>query len=154
MKLTTTLVTGLLATTASATFDKWLPWGKRDYPCINVYQGIPENATLAAGTPVQIAFNRNTDRCTDSGLDQYAGNYSVWLYNNPTRNMGNLGYDAQAKVVDRIPGTAKNVTVTIPADLPKVEDDSNWYLRVDTVLVNAPQMPSLFNAQGPFRIVR
>jgi hypothetical protein len=115
-------------------------WGKRDYPCINVYQGIPENATLAAGTPVQIAFNRNTDRCTDSGLDQYAGNYSVWLYNNPTRNMGNLGYDAQAKVVDRIPGTAKNVTVTIPADLPKVEDDSNWYLRVDTVLVNAPQV--------------
>lgn len=54
--------------------------------------------------------------------------------------MGNLGYDAQAKVVDRIPGTAKNVTVTIPADLPKVEDDSNWYLRVDTVLVNAPQV--------------
>ncbi|OJJ01302.1 hypothetical protein ASPVEDRAFT_191099 [Aspergillus versicolor CBS 583.65] len=153
MKLTT-LVTGLLATTASAAFDKWQPWGKRDYSCINVYQGIPENATLAAGTTVQIAFNRDSDRC-DAVLDQYAaGNYSVWLYNNPNRNLGDLSYDAQAKVVDRIPGTAKNVTVTIPATLPKVKDDSNWYLRLDTVLVNAPQMPSLFNAQGPFRIVR
>ncbi|KAL2865016.1 uncharacterized protein BJX67DRAFT_383232 [Aspergillus lucknowensis] len=154
MKFTSALVSGLLATSASAAFDKWAPWGKRDYSCINVYQGVPENATLAANWPVEIGFNRNSGRC-DAIYDQYPNsNYSVWLYNNPVRELGNVQADYQVRLRDGIPSDAGRVTVTLPSDLPEVDDDTVWYLRLDTWLPTAPQMPSFFNVQGPFRLVR
>ncbi|KAI9369546.1 hypothetical protein BJX61DRAFT_136858 [Aspergillus egyptiacus] len=153
MKLTATLLTGLLATSASAAFDKWSPWGKRDYSCVNILQGIPENATVAANTAIEIKFDRDSGRCDESLSAYPADNYNVWLYNNPVRNMG-ISWDAQVKVLGDVPADAGSMTVTIPDNLPEVEDDSVWYMRVDTVLATAPQMPSLFYAMGPFRIRR
>ncbi|KAL2827958.1 hypothetical protein BDW59DRAFT_53301 [Aspergillus cavernicola] len=154
MKLTATLVSGLLATTASAAFDKWAPWGKRDYSCINVYQGVPENATLAPNWDVEIGFNRNSGRCGTLYDNFPSGNYSLWLHNNPVLDMGFVKSDYQLKLQDGIPNTAGRITFSLPDDLPDVDDDTVWYLRLDTYLPTAPQMPSLFNAMGPFRLVR
>ncbi|KAL4819768.1 hypothetical protein BDW67DRAFT_154093 [Aspergillus spinulosporus] len=153
MKLAAAVVTGLLATSASAAFDKWAPWGKRDYSCINAYSGPTENSTLTTGTPLEIKFNRNSGRC-DSLNDYPTGNYSLWLHNNPVRNLGFVNSDYQVKIQDGISSDATSVTFTLPDDLPEVADDTVWYLRLDTYLPTAPQMPSLFNALGPFRIVR
>ncbi|CBF73856.1 hypothetical protein AN8086.2 [Aspergillus nidulans FGSC A4] len=153
MKLTAAVVTGLLATSTSAAFDKWAPWGKRDYSCINAYSGPTENSTLTTGTPLEIKFNRNSGRC-DSLNDYPTGNYSLWLHNNPVRNMGFVNSDYQVKIQDGISSDATSVTFTLPDDLPEVADDTVWYLRLDTYLPTAPQMPSLFNALGPFRIVQ
>ncbi|KAL3476500.1 hypothetical protein BJX99DRAFT_141183 [Aspergillus californicus] len=155
MKLTTALASGLLATTASAAFDKWSPWGRRDYSCVNVYQGIPENATLAADANVDIAFNRNSGRCGDL-YDQYpTSEYSLWLWNNPFRGAGYVTtWDARVQVKDGIPADADSVTFSVPDDLPAVNDDTVWYLRLDTTVPDAPQYPSLFYAMGPFKIER
>ncbi|KAL4984429.1 hypothetical protein BDW68DRAFT_18896 [Aspergillus falconensis] len=154
MKFAASIVTGLLATSASAAFDKWAPWGKRDYSCINAYSGPTENSTLTTNTPLEIKFDRNSGRC-DSSLNNYpASNYSLWLHNNPVRNLGFVDSDYQVKIQDGIPSDATSVTFSLPDDLPEVDDDTVWYLRLDTVLATAPQMPSLFNALGPFRIVR
>ncbi|KAL3458963.1 hypothetical protein BJX64DRAFT_210728 [Aspergillus heterothallicus] len=154
MKLTSALVTGLLATSASAVFDKWAPWGKRDYHCLNVYQGVPENASLAQNWPVEIGFNRASGRC-DPIYDQFpTSNYSVWLYNNPVRVNGFVQQDYRVKLVDGIPLDAGRVTIRLPSDLPEVDDDTVWYIRLDTWLPTAPQTPSFFNAQGPFTLTR
>ncbi|EAW14994.1 uncharacterized protein ACLA_004080 [Aspergillus clavatus NRRL 1] len=155
MKLSTAIITSVLAIGASA-FDKYQPllaWGKRDYPCINVYQGIPDNAAVAPGTTITLRFNRApTTHCSDP-LTTYPGNaYRVWLYNNPVRVPNSVNYDQSIRITDGIAETDGEVTITIPADLPAVNDDSVWYLRVSTELSTAPQMPSLFDALGPFTI--
>ncbi|KAL4929777.1 uncharacterized protein BDV17DRAFT_260981 [Aspergillus undulatus] len=155
MKLTAAITTGLLATSASAAFDKWAPWGKRDYSCINAYSGPTENSTLTTDLPLSIHFNRNSGRCDNDYYDQYPnGNYSLWLYNNPVRDLGFVNADYRVKIQDGISPDAKSVSFQLPEDLPEVEDDTVWYLRLDTYLPTAPQMPSFFNALGPFRIVR
>ncbi|GLI79673.1 hypothetical protein PoHVEF18_008013 [Penicillium ochrochloron] len=152
MKFTGAVVASLLATSAAA-FDKYQPWGKRDYACVNVYQGIPDNSTVTAGQTVHLRFNRApTTHCSDP-LAQYPGsNYTVFLYNNPVRNLDTIHFDAQIKIAGDIPESAGKVDVKIPKDLPQVKDGSVWYLRLSTALVTAPQMPTLYNAAGPFTI--
>ncbi|KAL4882268.1 hypothetical protein BJY04DRAFT_187565 [Aspergillus karnatakaensis] len=154
MKLAAAVATGILATSASAAFDKWAPWGKRDYSCINAYAGPTENSTIAPNWPVEIRFNRNSGRC-DSLYDQFpTGEYSLWLYNNPVREAGFVKSDYQVKLEGNIPSDAGSVTFTLPDDLPEVDDDTVWYLRLDTWLPTAPQTPTFFNALGPFRLQR
>lgn len=162
MKFTGAIVASLLATGAAA-FDKYqrtspptlypiikpenlsltnyLAWGKRDYACVNVYQGIPDNSTVAAGQTVHLRFNRApTTHCSDP-LAQYPGsNYTVFLYNNPVRNLDTIHFDAQIKIAGDVPESAGKVDVKIPKDLPQVKDGSVWYLRLSTGLVTAPQV--------------
>ncbi|KAI9039429.1 uncharacterized protein KD926_009443 [Aspergillus affinis] len=153
MKLSAALSAALLAVSATAQFDKNLPWGKRDYACINVYQGIPDNSTVAPGAEVTLKFNRAPNGHCDSSLSKYPGTpYAVWLYNNPVRNRDVVSWDKRVKITDGVNEHNGKVTITVPKNLPTVKDDSVWYLRVDTVLSTAPQMPSLFNAAGPFAI--
>ncbi|KAF9894794.1 hypothetical protein FE257_004415 [Aspergillus nanangensis] len=152
MKLTFALPTALLALGVAA-FDKNQPWGKRDYACVNAFQGIPDNSTVAPGTQINVKFNRaDTGRC-DAYLNQYPGDpYSLWLYNNPVRNLDVISFDQSIKITDGIAEADGCVTFTIPDNLPVVADDSVWYLRLSTSLSTAPQMPTLFNAAGPFAI--
>lgn len=123
------------------TNDIDLAWGKRDYACINVYQGIPDNSTVSAGQTVHLLFNRApTTHCTDP-LAKYPGsNYTVFLYNNPVRNLDTIHFDAQIKIAGDIPESAGKVDVKIPKVLPQVKDGSVWYLRLDTSLPTAPQV--------------
>lgn len=135
-----------------------------------MYQGIPDHSTVAPGAEITLKFNReSTERC-DSSLSQYPGTpYYVWLVNNPVRNRDFVSWDQRVKITDGVSEDGGEVTITIPDDLPAVNDDSVWYLRVDTVLSTAPQvslfqsmgsslgtnkvqMPSLFNVAGPFAI--
>jgi hypothetical protein len=118
-----------------------LAWGKRDYACVNVYQGIPDNSTVSAGQTVRVRFDRKpTGRCPDP-LTQYPGDdYSVWLYNNPVRKMDAISFDQSIKITDGIKEKAGGVVITIPKDLPQVKDGSLWYLRVGTTLSTAPQV--------------
>lgn len=44
------------------------------------------------------------------------------------------------------------MSITIPEDLPTVDDESVWYLRLSGSLSTAPQMPTIYNAAGPFTI--
>ena len=155
---------------------------------MNVYQGIPDNSTVTAGQTIKVRFDRKpTGRCPDP-LAQYPGDdYSVWLYNNPVRNLDAISFDQSVKITSGIKEKAGVVDVTIPKNLPKVNDGSLWYLRVATTLSTAPQvclslflafswwnllyrdcfffwmtaganfmmqMPSLFNAAGPFTVVK
>ncbi|PLB35337.1 uncharacterized protein BDW47DRAFT_128270 [Aspergillus candidus] len=151
MKIAVALSTAL-AVTVSA-FDKNIPWGKRDYPCVNVFQGIPDNSTVSPGAKIDIKFNRApTTHCDDSLAKYKGGAYSVWLYNNLSRDRDNINFDERVKVQGDIAESDGAVTITIPNDLPAVDDKTVWYLRLDTTLINAPQMPSLFNAAGPFTI--
>lgn len=128
-------------------------WGKRDYSCINVYQGIPDNSTVAPGTTVDIRFNRAaTTNCADP-LAQYPGDYySIWLYNNPVRHLDTIHYDKQIKLKDGFSEKDGKVTITIPKNLTAVNDDTVWYLRLSGSLLTAPQMPTIYNAAGPFTI--
>lgn len=116
-------------------------WGKRDYACINVFQGIPDNSTVAPGAKITLKFNRaSTGRCDDA-LNQYPGDpYSVWLYNNPVRNLDQLSWDESLQVGKKVDESKGTVTFTIPKDLPAVNDDSVWYLRLSTSLSTAPQV--------------
>ncbi|KAA8642807.1 hypothetical protein EYZ11_004341 [Aspergillus tanneri] len=144
------LAFSVLATAALAEFDKNLPWGKRDYACINVFQGIPDHSTVSPGAEVTLKFNRaSTGRC-GAYLDQYPGTpYKVALYQNPIRNRDVVTWDKRVSVVDGVNEADGKVTITIPKNLAQ---DGDWYLRVDTTLEKAPQMPSLFNAAGPFTV--
>ncbi|KAE8394880.1 hypothetical protein ETB97_012670 [Aspergillus alliaceus] len=154
MKISAALSTALLAVSAAAAFDKNQPWGKRDYPCVNVFQGIPDNSTVAPGAEINIKFNRNSPNC-DKSLRQYKGaDYSVYLYNNPVRGMNTINFDRELPIKRGIPEQDGAVTITIPSqeELGTVKDDSVWYLRLSTSLNDAPQMPTLFNAAGPFAI--
>ncbi|OJJ80334.1 uncharacterized protein ASPGLDRAFT_69435 [Aspergillus glaucus CBS 516.65] len=152
MKISAAIATAALAAGATA-FDKYLPWGKRDYSCVNVYQGVPDNSTVAPGTTIDIRFNRApTTNCEDP-LAQYPGDYySVWLYNNPVRNLDTINYDHQVKLTDGFSEKDGKVSITIPEDLPTVDDESVWYLRLSGSLSTAPQMPTIYNAAGPFTI--
>ncbi|KAJ6120968.1 hypothetical protein N7523_005248 [Penicillium sp. IBT 18751x] len=152
MKFSAAIITSLLATSAVA-FDKWQPWGKRDYSCVNVYQGVPDNSTVTAGQTVHLRFDRKpTSHCADP-LSKYAADkYSVWLYNNPVRNLDTIDFDQRIRIASGIDGSAGKVDVTIPKNLPHVKDGSVWYLRIDTSLSSAPQMPTIYNAAGPFTI--
>ncbi|KAJ5204821.1 uncharacterized protein N7498_005700 [Penicillium cinerascens] len=152
MKFTAAIITSLLATSAVA-FDKWQPWGKRDYSCVNVYQGVPDYSTVTVGQTVHLRFNRKpTSHCADP-LNQYPGDkYSVWLYNNPVRDGDTINFDKRIQIASGIAESAGVVDVKIPSDLPHVKDDSVWYLRIDTSLTTAPQMPTIYNAAGPFTI--
>ncbi|KAB8078123.1 hypothetical protein BDV29DRAFT_166928 [Aspergillus leporis] len=150
MKISAAISTALLAVSASAAFDKNLPWGKRDYNCVNVFQGIPDNSTIAPGAEVTLKYNRVSENC--ESLKQYPGaNYQARLYNNPVRNP-EVHWDQEVLVKKEIPEADGYVTIVIPQDLPEVADDSVWYLRFSTSLNTAPQMPTLFNAAGPFTI--
>lgn len=118
-----------------------IAWGKRDYACINVYQGIPDNSTVTTGQTIHIRFNRKPTTYCPHPLRQYpSDDYSVWLYNNPRRHRDIISFDKEIKIVDGIPESAGAVAVRIPENLPKVEDGSVWYLRVGTVLSTAPQV--------------
>ncbi|KAE8143145.1 hypothetical protein BDV38DRAFT_277172 [Aspergillus pseudotamarii] len=153
MKISAALSTALLAVSAAA-FDKNQPWGKRDYNCVNVFQGIPDNSTVAPGAEINIKFNRNSKNC-DESLGQYPGaNYTIYLYNNPVRNLDVIHFDRELPIKKDIPEKDGAVTITIPSqeELGTVADDSVWYLRLSTSLNTAPQMPTLFNAAGPFAI--
>jgi hypothetical protein len=90
---------------------------------------------------VHLRFNRApTTHCSDP-LAQYPGsNYTVFLYNNPVRNLDTIHFDAQVKIAGDIPESAGKVDVKIPRDLPQVKDGSVWYLRLSTTLVTAPQV--------------
>ncbi|KAJ5259436.1 hypothetical protein N7478_012417 [Penicillium angulare] len=152
MKISSAIIVSALAATATA-FDKWQPWGKRDYPCLNVWQGIPDNATLTEGQTVHLRFNRKpTTHCSDALTKYPASGYGVWLYNNPVRHLDTINYAASVKIEQSVKVTNGLIEVKIPASLPKVEDGTVWYLRLDTSLDTAPQMPTLFNAAGPFSI--
>ncbi|KAA8647476.1 uncharacterized protein ATNIH1004_006169 [Aspergillus tanneri] len=115
-------------------------WVKCDYSCINVYQGIPDNSTVAPGSKIDIRFNRApTSHCPDP-LNKYAGgNYSLWPYNNPMRNRDTIAYDQSIEIQSDIPESQGVVTITIPENLPVVKDYSVWYLRLSTYLPDAPQ---------------
>ncbi|KAJ5872660.1 uncharacterized protein N7529_005013 [Penicillium soppii] len=154
MKFTVPVLASLVAT-STALFDKNQPWGKRDYSCVNVYQGIPDNSTVTAGQTIKFRFDRKpTGRCPDP-LTQYPGDdYSVWLYNNPVRKLDTISFDQSIKITSGIKEKAGVVDVTIPKNLPDVKDGSLWYLRVGTSLSTAPQMPTLFNAAGPFTVIK
>lgn len=123
-------------------------WGKRDYPCVNVFQGIPDNSTVSPGSKITLEFNRaSTSHCDDT-LAKYPGSdYSLWLYNNPVRNLDMIHFDQEIKITDGIPEKDGTVTFTIPENLPAVKDDSVWYLRLSTSLSTAPQV-SGFRAFG------
>ncbi|KAG2420662.1 hypothetical protein HFD88_000275 [Aspergillus terreus] len=152
MKISLALSTALLALSANA-FDKNQPWGKRDYPCVNVFQGIPENSTVSPGSKITLQFNRASTTLCDDSLAQYPGSpYSIWLYNNPVRNLDMIHFDKEIKIADGIPEKDGTVTFTIPRNVSAVKDDSVWYLRLSTSLATAPQMPTIFNAAGPFAI--
>ncbi|KAJ5625029.1 hypothetical protein N7510_001338 [Penicillium lagena] len=152
MKLSATLLTSILVTSAAA-FDKWQPWGKRDYACVNVYQGIPDHSTVKAGQTIHLRFNREpTTHCSDP-LNKYPGDeYSVWLYNNPVRHLDTISFDQSIKIVTGIREADGAVAVKIPEHLPRVKNGDAWYLRLDTDLSTAPQMPTIYNAAGPFTI--
>jgi hypothetical protein len=108
---------------------------------VNVYQGIPDYSTVSAGQTVHLRFNRKpTSHCPDP-LNKYPGDkYSVWLYNNPVRNLDTINFDQRIQIASGIPESAGVINVKIPKDLPKVKDGSVWYLRVDTTLSTAPQV--------------
>ncbi|KAJ5351715.1 hypothetical protein N7452_000689 [Penicillium brevicompactum] len=154
MKFTVPILASLMAT-STALFDKNQPWGKRDYSCVNVYQGIPDGSTVTAGQTIKVRFDRKpTGHCADP-LNKYPGDdYSVWLYNNPVRKQDTISFDQSIKITSGIKEKAGVVDVTIPKNLPQVKEGSLWYLRVQTSLSTAPQMPSLFNAQGPFTVAK
>ncbi|KAL4804996.1 hypothetical protein BDV18DRAFT_23641 [Aspergillus unguis] len=153
MKLTTAILCGLYATTASAAFDKFLGWGKRDYPCINAYSGPTDNSTLSAGSTVEIQWDLNSGRCGNTYDGASTGNYSLWLYYNPVHDLGFANWDHQITIDNAIPPGSNSVTFSIPTDLPADTDEMLWYLRLSTYLPDAPQIPSLFNILGPIRIV-
>ncbi|KAJ5991938.1 hypothetical protein N7451_007662 [Penicillium sp. IBT 35674x] len=152
MKISTTIITSALVASATA-FDKWQPWGKRDYSCLNVYQGIPDNSTLSPGQTVSLHFNRApTTHCPDPLAKYPTGTYGVWLYNNPVRDRDTISFAQSIKIEQGINATCGHIYVKIPAKLPAVQHGDLWYLRLDTSLDTAPQMPTVYNAAGPFSI--
>jgi hypothetical protein len=104
---------------------------------------------VTAGQIVHLRFNRApTTHCTDP-LAKYPGsNYTVFLYNNPVRNLDAIHFDAQIKIAGDIPESAGKVDVKIPKNLPKVKDGSVWYLRLDTTLATAPQVSNFFGSRA------
>ena len=90
---------------------------------------------------MRVRFNRKpTGRCPDP-LTQYPGDaYNVWLYNNPVRNLDTITFDQSIKIASGINETVGVVDVTIPKNLPAVQDGSLWYLRIGTSLSTAPQV--------------
>lgn len=112
---------------------------------MNVFQGIPDNAAVTEGQTIHLRFNRQpTVHCSDPLVKYPTSKYSVWLYNNPVRNLDTINFDKQIKIADNIPATANAVDVKIPANLPKVNNKDVWYLRLSTSLDTAPQVRVLF----------
>lgn len=108
---------------------------------------------MTAGQTVHLRFNRKpTSHCADP-LNKYpADKYSVWLYNNPVRNLDTINFDKRIQIASGISGSAGVVDVTIPKNLPQVKDGSLWYLRIDSSLPTAPQVCSdCSDAVGIFR---
>ncbi|KAJ5673455.1 hypothetical protein N7507_002582 [Penicillium longicatenatum] len=152
MKIFAAIITSALVASATA-FDKWQPWGKRDYSCLNIYQGIPDNSTLSPGQTVSLYFNRApTTHCPDPLAKYPTGTYGVWLYNNPVRDRDTISFAQSIKIEQGINTTCGHIYVKIPAKLPSVQHGDLWYLRLDTSLDTAPQMPTVYNAAGPFSI--
>ncbi|KAJ6111003.1 hypothetical protein N7486_003238 [Penicillium sp. IBT 16267x] len=152
MRISAAIITSALVVSVAA-FDKWQPWGKRDYSCLNVYQGIPDNSTLSTGQTVSLHFNRApTTHCPDPLAKYPTGTYGVWLYNNPVRNRDTISFTESIKIEQGINATCGHIYVKIPEKLPAVQDESLWYLRLDSSLDTAPQMPTVYNAAGPFSI--
>lgn len=118
-------------------------WGKRDYSCLNVYQGIPDNSTLSPGQTVSLHFNRApTTHCPDPLANYPTGTYGVWLYNNPVRDRDTISFAQSIKIEQGINATCGHIYVKIPAKLPAVQHVDLWYLRLDTYLETAPQVCS------------
>lgn len=124
-------------------------WGKRDYYCLNTIQGIPESSTLSPGDHINIHFNRNpTEHCSNPLTEFPGSDYKLWLVNAPTRNLDTINFEHSVifrKEVDEAKGT---VGWTVPKNLPKVEDSSLWYLRLDATLATAPQVNTLSSLEG------
>lgn len=76
----------------------------------------------------------------------------MWLYNNPVRVPNGVNFEQEIKLKDGFSEKDGNVAITIPENLPAVNDDSVWYLRLSGSLSTAPQMPTVYNAAGPFAI--
>ncbi|PKX96383.1 uncharacterized protein P174DRAFT_457179 [Aspergillus novofumigatus IBT 16806] len=143
MKITAAIVSSLAG--SAAAFDKNQPWGKRDCPRINVFQGLPDNATVSLGDKIEFRWNRNpTGHCPDPLCEYPGSDYKIVIYNNP--QPGPNGVNAEQTEEDG------KFRAQIPKSLPVVKDDSLWYLRIETVLETAPQMPTLFIAAGPFTV--
>ena len=64
----------------------------------------------------------------------------MWLYNNLSRDRDMINWDHRVKVKGDIAESDGAVTITIPTDLPAVDDETVWYLRLDTTLSTAPQV--------------
>ncbi|KAK2763944.1 hypothetical protein FQN54_009563 [Arachnomyces sp. PD_36] len=154
MKFTAAIITGLLAANASAAFDKYAPWGKRDYYCLNVIQGIPEGTTLTSGDVINIKWNREaTALCSDPQADSPASDYKFWLVNDPIRDRDTIDFYGEIIIREGIDGENMEAVFTVP-DAPDARDNTAWYLRLDTTLAEAPQMPSHYSVAGPFTIVQ
>lgn len=96
---------------------------------------------MKEGQTVHLRFDRQpTVHCSDPLAKYPAGEYSVWLYNNPVRDRDNIKYDKQIKIASGISAKANSVDIKIPANIPKVNNKDVWYLRLDTTLVSAPQV--------------
>ncbi|KAJ5523914.1 hypothetical protein N7494_010564 [Penicillium frequentans] len=138
MKLSAAIITSALVASATA-FDKW--------------QRIPDNSTLSPGQTVSLHFNRApTTHCPDPLAKYPTGTYGVWLYNNPVRDRDTISFAQSIKIEQGINATCGHIYVKIPAKLPAVQHGDLWYLRLDTSLDTAPQMPTVYNAAGPFSI--
>lgn len=96
---------------------------------------------MTAGQTIKVRFDRKpTAHCADP-LSKYPGTeYSVWLYNNPVRDRDNIHFDQSIKITSGFKEKAGAVDVTIPKNLPEVENGSLWYLRVQASLSTAPQV--------------
>lgn len=118
-----------------------IAWGKRDYFCLNVYQGIPDNSTLSPGQTISLHFNRApTTHCPDPLAKYPTGTYGVWLYNNPVRNLDTISFTQTIKIEQGINATCGHIYVKIPEKLPAVQHGDLWYLRLDSSLDTAPQV--------------
>lgn len=99
---------------------------------------------MTEGQTVHIRFNRQpTTHCSDPLTKYPTSKYSLWLYNNPVRNLDTINFDQQIKIADNIPANANAFDVKIPAKLPNVKNQDVWYLRLSTGLDTAPQVSSV-----------
>lgn len=109
---------------------------------------------MTEGQTVHIRFNRQpTTHCSDPLTKYPTSKYSIWLYNNPVRNLDTINFDQSIKIADNIPANANAFDVKIPAKLPNVKNQDVWYLRLSTSLDTAPQVrytPILLIEEGTY----
>ncbi|KAJ5912500.1 hypothetical protein N7504_001383 [Penicillium tannophilum] len=162
MKISAAIITSALVASATA-FDKWqrtylTPLQSNSFQTTDKPKQHGENEspiTLLSppGQTVSLHFNRApTTHCPDPLANYPTGTYGVWLYNNPVRDRDTISFAQSIKIEQGINATCGHIYVKIPAKLPAVQHGDLWYLRLDTYLETAPQMPTVYNAAGPFSI--